>query len=126
MLAPVHARSNAPRDTVVGSPILLRSQSAWVLKAVAAMKNSGRTVEREKRPSAMTTGHGRRRRGRRLPGKCSTATLVARAMSGLFACQHPDLEDADHEHDTDEEHSGRCGIAHVLVRESLVVDVELG
>src|SRR5687767_7632395 len=123
MLAPVHARSNAPRDAVVGSPILLRSQSAWVLNAVAAMKSSGRTVEREKRPSAATTGHGRRRRGRRLAGSSSNATLGARAISGLFAGQGPDLEDADHEHDADEEHADRCGVAHVLVRERLVVDV---
>ena len=57
MLAPVHARSNAPRDAVVGRPIFAFAQSACVRNAVAAMKRSGRTAETQKSPIATTSGH---------------------------------------------------------------------
>src|SRR5258706_15289139 len=57
MFALVHARSNAPNEKVVGSPILEFAQSASVRNAVAAMKRSGRTAETQKRPIATTSGH---------------------------------------------------------------------
>src|SRR5262245_57232833 len=116
MLAPVHARSNAPRETVVGSPILLRSHSAWDLNAVAAMKRSGKTVESEKSASATTTGQERARR-KRTPPEGSSARLAAVVTSALLARQRPDLDDADHEDDAHEQDAGRGGIPHVHVRE---------
>ena len=48
MLAPVHARSNAPNDNVVGRPIFAFAQSACVRNAVAAMKRSGTIAEMQK------------------------------------------------------------------------------
>ena len=57
MFAPVHARSNAPSDSVVGRPIFAFAQSACVRNAVAAMKRSGRIAEKQKSAIATTSGH---------------------------------------------------------------------
>jgi len=61
MFALVHARSNAPNENVVGSPILEFAQSASVRNAVAAMNNSGSTAETQKSEIATTSGHECRR-----------------------------------------------------------------
>src|SRR6478736_5898439 len=99
MLAPVHARSNAPRESVVGRPIFAFAQSAWVRNAVAAMNRSGRIAEKQKRPIATTSGHERRplRRCRLFGGRAAVSAVVTSAL--LFSGQHPDLEEADHEDD---------------------------
>src|SRR5262249_54419219 len=88
------------------------------------MKRSGRTVESEKSASATTTGQERARR-KRTPAEGPSARLATVPTSALLARQRPDLDDADHEDDAHEQHAGRGGIAHVHVRERLVVDVEL-
>jgi hypothetical protein len=75
MLALVHARSNAPNENVVGSPILEFAQSASVRNAVAAMKRRGRMAETQKRPIATTSGHECRRDRRR--GACAGTPVIA-------------------------------------------------
>src|SRR3954468_13621133 len=61
MFALVHARSNAPNENVVGSPILEFAQSASVRNAVAAMNRSGKTADTQKSEIATTSGHECRR-----------------------------------------------------------------
>jgi hypothetical protein len=75
MFALVHARSKAPNEKVVGSPILEFAQSASVRNAVAAMKRSGRTAETQKRPIATTSGDECRRDRRR--GACTGILVMA-------------------------------------------------
>ena len=82
MFALVHARSNAPNEKVVGSPILEFAQSASVRNAVAAMKSSGRTAETQKRPIATTSGHECRRDLRRRV-RVGTAAATVSAMLSL-------------------------------------------
>src|SRR5260221_4050550 len=106
MFAPVHARSNAPSENVVGKPILARSQSACVLNAVASMNSSGRRAESEKSPSPPTSGHGRRRRRGFLRAGPATATS-ALAISGAPPRQRSDLDHPDHEDQQDERNADR-------------------
>src|ERR1700682_6436993 len=77
MFALVHARSNAPNENVVGSPILEFAQSASVRNAVAAMKRSGRIAATQKRQIATTSGHEWRRDRR----GCTCAGTLAPAVS---------------------------------------------
>jgi hypothetical protein len=81
MFALVHARSNAPNEKVVGSPILEFAQSASVRNAVAAMKRSGTTAETQKRPIATTSGHECRRDRRRRVCAGALATTVSATLS---------------------------------------------
>src|SRR4051812_32669422 len=124
MLASVQARAKAPNENVVGSPIREFAQSFSVRNDVAAMNRSGSTAEAQRSASPPTKGHGWRIRSRRHAG-AATATS-ATLSSAVLPGQHADLEEADHEHDQDERHADRGGVAHVLVRERLLVDVELG
>ena len=83
MFAPVHARSNASSDSVVGSPIFSFAQSACVRNAVAAMNSSGRIAEMQKRLIAITSGQEwrlLRRRPRGAGAGCGTATVSSAAI----------------------------------------------
>ena len=96
MFAPVQARSNAPNENVVGSPIFEFAQSACVRNAVAAMKRSGRIAESaeagqiadDERPRADA------RRRRRRAGARRDRDSAAR-HSALLPRQEADLEEAD-------------------------------
>ena len=104
------------------------SQSAWVRNAVAAMKRSGRTADSEKSAIATMTGHERRASEARTPqgGIGRRRWYRSRTLNAPpRGSGRPDLEEADHEDDAHEHHADRGGIAHVLVRERLLVDVEL-
>src|SRR6476661_3545848 len=125
MFAPVHARSNAPMLAVVGRPILWFAQSASLRNEVAAMNRSGSSAERQNRPIAIVSGHGfRRGRERRLRGCAGSATVSL--TSAALPREDPDLQEPDRQDDQHERHTDRRGIAHVLVRKGLLVNVKLG
>jgi hypothetical protein len=81
MFALVHARSNAPNEKVVGSPILEFAQSASVRNAVAAMNNSGSTAETQKSAIATTSGHECRRDRQRRVRAGSLCTAVSATLT---------------------------------------------
>jgi hypothetical protein len=81
MFALVHARSNAPNEKVVGSPILEFAQSASVRNAVAAMNKSGSTAETQKSEIATTSGHECRRDRQRRVRAGSLSTAVSATLT---------------------------------------------
>src|SRR5437867_2092873 len=126
MFASVQARWKAPNEAVVGRPIRELSQSRCVRKAVNAMNNKGSTPDAQSSPSPATNGHGCRMRSLRRGGAGAPATSTAALMSVPLPRQDPDLEHADGEDDQHERDADGGRVAHVLVREGLLVDVELG